>query len=118
MQSLKTYLLCTALSGVLVVGCLHVETGKPIDADKVSQIQKGVTTRSEVEALLGQPMSVAMTGDGRRVLIYNYYKASGTAAPFVGMVNNHSASQRLQIFMTTNNIVQDFEYSTGTNVVH
>src|SRR6266446_5696640 len=111
-------LTCSLATLVFLTACLHVENGRPIDSNKVSQIQKGVTTRAEVESLLGQPTTVAMAGDGKRVLVYTYFKSHTTVAPFVGAVGGERTSQRLQVIVNTNNVVQDFELSSDGNQAH
>jgi len=99
--------------GLLLAGCYSTKMGDPIDADKVSQIQKGVTTRTQVEAMFGAPMSSSMMGDGRRMLVYNYSEFNGhMTGPWSGAGQNRS--QMLQIMLDQNNVVQDYELSDGT----
>jgi len=102
-----------ALVMALAVGCMS--SGQKLEEDKVSQIKKGVTTRAEVEALLGQPSHVTIVGNGKRIMFYQYYemKAKGTsfipyAGAFVGGTNNRQ--QMLQIMLDEHNIVEDLEF--------
>ena len=99
-----------------------------MNADKVSQIKKGVTTRAEVEALLGPPANVFMMPEGKRMMSYSYSstKAEGhaTAAtyiPYVGMFAGGSKGeaqtriQTLQIMLNAKGIVEDYDFADNTN---
>ncbi len=95
-----------------LVGC--ITAGDKVDRDKVSQIKKGVTTRAEVEALLGPPTHVAIVGNGTRLMIYEYHetKVKGQnfipyAGAFIGGTDNRR--QNLQIILNENNVVTDYE---------
>lgn len=61
------------MTAIALTGCMssQSEFGQAMDS-KVGRIQKGVTTRGEVEAWFGQPMQVAMLGGGQRMLYYCY----------------------------------------------
>jgi len=111
-------------------GCFsnNAEYGTQMSADKVSQIKKGVTTRAEVEALLGPPMMVSMMPDEKRMLMYSYTstqtEAHATAAtyiPFVGgVVGGGKAqlqmrTQTLQVMINAKDVVEDYEFSDNTN---
>jgi outer membrane protein assembly factor BamE (lipoprotein component of BamABCDE complex) len=71
----------------LLVGC--VSSGRPINQTKVRQIQKGVSTRSDVELLLGKPTSVTET-DGAigktTTLTYMHISANATPESFIPYV--------------------------------
>lgn len=102
---------------VLISGCSTATSGNKIENDKVSQIKKGVTTRTEVEALFGKPDSVSIMGDGRRMLFYNYTETSATAnaiIPYAGIFMGDKRNMRRQTFQVILNkadIVEDYEYS-------
>jgi len=96
-------------------------------ADKVAQIKKGSTTRTEVEALLGPPANVSILPDGKRMLMYTYVSnkmdahANATAyIPYVGLFagggkgENQNHSQTLQIMVNGSNIVEDYEFHDST----
>ncbi len=57
--------LAVFLSGCFVSDKTVVERGRPIDSEKISQIQIGKTTRSEIFSLLGSPNSII---DGRSTM--------------------------------------------------
>ena len=48
--------------GLIVAGCA-ITYGREFDTTKVSQIQKGKTTKDEVRAMLGEPASTSVTAD-------------------------------------------------------
>lgn len=68
----------------LLGGCAssRSSTGSMLDADQVNRIQQGVTTREQVVALLGEPTSASMVGEGRRMMVY-----SGTQTEAKAQVN-------------------------------
>ena len=120
---------CQAAMAILlcgVFGCYSTSHGNPIDSNKVAGIQKGVTTRSQVEAMLGQPTNVSMLGDGRRMMTYSHTDvdthAKGTSfIPVVGMfaggATGEQHTQTLQVMLDKNDVVQDYEYNNNTKNV-
>jgi outer membrane protein assembly factor BamE (lipoprotein component of BamABCDE complex) len=117
---------CLLLS---LVACSSVdnESGVKVDANKVSQIKKGVTSRAEVEALLGPPTMVSMMPEGRRVLNYTYtatkvegHATAATYIPYVGLFAGGSKAegqtrmQHLQIMVNAQGIVDDYEFQDNT----
>ena len=121
-------ILIIALFGIALSGCMtpgaSSSNGTPINAEKVAQIQKGKTTRAEVETLLGKPTNVGMAGDGKRTMTYMYTETdarikSFVPIPFVGVGTRVAATHRiqhLQIMLTKDGIVDDFEFSDDTKV--
>ena len=100
-----------------VVGCASY--GNKIEVSKLDQIKKGVTTRAEVEALFGLPMNTSLLGDGRRMMLYNYHESQvkgQTFIPYAGafMGGSRSRNQSLQIVLSKDNVVQDFEFNDTT----
>jgi len=128
MKNLCLYL-ATGLIACVLTGCAtsSSEAGTKISADKVSQIQKGVTTRAQIEALLGPADFVSMMPGGKRMLNYNYVntdvQAHATAAsyiPYVGLFaggtkgNMTLRQQRLQIMLDEKGVVEDYDFSDNT----
>lgn len=118
--------LCLSLS---LGACMSInsDAGTRMTADKVAQIKKGVTTRGEVEALLGSPMTVSMTGEGKRVLTYYYssikMESRAGAATFIPLVGPFAASaktqgqiknQTLQVMLNAAGVVEDYEFTDNT----
>lgn len=109
-------LACLAASS----GCMNTSSGTPISTAAVSTIEKGKTTRAEVEALLGKPEMVMMLGDGRRMMSYAYTAtkvginpATAILGPFASG-GGTSRTQTLQIFLTRDGVVEDYELSDST----
>ncbi|MBI2814256.1 MAG: outer membrane protein assembly factor BamE [Opitutae bacterium] len=113
-------------------GCSSTEYGTKIDGNKLTQIKKGITTRAEVEALLGPPMSVTMMTDGKRMLVYQYSATSsnptggGIAAAALSVINpigdligvgskTQTRTQMLQIVVNSAGIVDDYEFNDGSS---
>jgi outer membrane protein assembly factor BamE (lipoprotein component of BamABCDE complex) len=112
-------------------GCVSSTQGnQSLAASKVNLIQKGVTTRAEVEKLLGSPDNIAMMGDGRRMMMYSGAQTASdhggdflSSVPLVGSLvpteNKDTVTRQvLQIVLNQNDVVEDYEYSntaTETN---
>ena len=90
------------LVAVLLVGC-GGSVGKKFDTNKVSLIQKGVTTQDQVLSLFGKPNERGIK-DGKDVWGYSYM--SGGA--FGG-----ASTKRLDIVFDEKKIVYDYTYSEG-----
>lgn len=120
MKKLRSIIYQAALLLVIagfITGCASTSHGTKIDRDKVSQIKKGVTTKAEVELLLGSPTYTAMAGDGRRMMTYSFTEASTTQLiPVVGLFAGSSSTrtQSLQIMITKSGVVEDYEYSDNS----
>jgi outer membrane protein assembly factor BamE (lipoprotein component of BamABCDE complex) len=107
-----------ALFGGLLILAGCATTGTKLDPDAVYRIEKGRTTKSQVETMLGSPMSMSLLPDGRRQAMYLYHSSHGDAllyTPFVnyvagGMVNHR---QTLQVIYK-DDVVQDFEFADTT----
>ena len=109
---------CILFAGVLLCGCVSV--GHQLDQAKVDQIKKGVTTREQVLALVGQPDQITKDGDGIVTFQYMYVHSSATAATyipiagaFVGGAN--TKTQTLSLTFGTNDVVSSLMNSTGGN---
>jgi outer membrane protein assembly factor BamE (lipoprotein component of BamABCDE complex) len=105
------------LSVLLAVGCVNgcATTGTKLDYGSVKQIQKGKTTRAEVEAKIGVPSSVTLLPDGSRQAWYMFTKTSGDVLMYVPYVNYFAGGtinrkQNLQIIYKED-IVQDYEFT-------
>ena len=56
--------------GMALMSCSA--TGTKVDADRLTQFERGTTTYAEVVAALGTPTSMSLAADGSRQLIYAY----------------------------------------------
>ena len=101
-------------------GCMNTSSGTPINAAAVSKIEKGKTTRAEVEAMLGKPDMVVMMGDGKRCLSYSYSATKIGVNPATAMLgpfakaSGSSRVQTLQVFVNKEAVVEDYELSDNT----
>lgn len=73
-----------AVGVVLMAGC--ASTGVQVDQNKLQAFERGVTTRSQIEAALGRPTMVQTMQDGKTTLTYTYANAQVRPATFVPIV--------------------------------
>lgn len=108
----------------LAIGCMTYTQGTRIDESQVSKIKKGVTTRAEIEAMLGPAENVVMMGDGKRMMEYRFMERSAATSPatfipyvnlFAGGVTRRDTHQALQIILGKDGIVEDYEVSDSGN---
>ena len=113
---------------MLVCGCASstVQSGRQIDPAKVSQIQKGITTKTQIEAMFGPSTGTTLMGSGRHLVTYISYtdtsEAHVSAANFIpiagGFVPVHGTGtarvQQLQIIYTSKDVVEDYSFSDNT----
>jgi hypothetical protein len=113
-------LIVLVLPTSLAIGCMTYTQGTRIDESQVSKIEKGVTTRAEIEAMLGPAENVVIMGDGRRMMEYRFMERSATASPamfvpyvnlFAGGTTRRDTHQALQIILGKNGVVEDYEVS-------
>ncbi|MFT3787344.1 MAG: outer membrane protein assembly factor BamE [Tepidisphaeraceae bacterium] len=121
------FIVVLLLSILAVTGCATGRSGRELSAADIQSLHKGVTTRSEVEAKLGPPMSTTMLGDGRRMAMYLFTESTSKARPesfipvvglFVGGNDTTQRQQQLQVIYRESGVVEDFEFadtsSTGS----
>lgn len=96
-------------------GCAsHMEFGTKLDAQSVAFIQKGKTTRTEVEQRLGAPAGIQVLPDGRRQAMYSYMNMSGPAVTWGWSTAEMKRTQAtLQVVYNQAGTVQDYEFSSG-----
>jgi len=92
--------------------------GNKLDSDAVHRIQKGVTTRAQVEAMLGPPGMMSLLPDGRRQGMYIFSQTKGDALFYTPYVNYFAGGtinrkQTLQV-VYKDDVVQDYEFSDTT----
>ena len=113
MKTLLRWLSLSLLTLTLAAGC--ASSGQKVEQDKLSQIKKGVTTRAEVEALLGQPSHVTIVGNGKRIMFYTYSEVKANTASYIPYASifaggTKNRQQMLQIMLNENNVVEDYEF--------
>jgi outer membrane protein assembly factor BamE (lipoprotein component of BamABCDE complex) len=110
------------------VGCASSTQGTKLDASKVSSIQRGVSTRAQIEEMFGAPMNISLMGDGRRQMMYSFTESNhhvkGTtfipiAGAFMGGSEGTVHHQQLQVILTKADVVEDYVMNDGTsNIDH
>jgi len=63
------------LAALVIAGCV-TQHGTPIAQEQISQIKQGVTTKAELLALLGRPISSAQNSDGTEVVTWSYARVA------------------------------------------
>ncbi|MEW6559348.1 MAG: outer membrane protein assembly factor BamE [Pseudomonadota bacterium] len=112
------------LAATLLAGCASAGNealSKQTSASLQQHIQKGVTTKAQVQAILGQPQNVSFNG-GQEQWTYNFAHATPTAVNFVPIVNLfvHQANveqKMLVILFDKNGVVENYSYTHGESVV-
>lgn len=97
-------------------GCASV--GQKIDPASVEKIHKGQTTRSEVIALLGPPMSSTVTSEGKEILMWIYAHSSARGASYIPVVGLFAGgvnanSESVQVVIGTDKLVENFTSHTS-----
>ena len=68
---------------LILAACTRTVTvGHPFDTTKVASLQRGVTTKTEVHAAFGEPVTRNVDGSGGEVWIYHHMSTTGHATPF------------------------------------
>lgn len=119
--------------GLTVAGCATANIGNQnLTARRIAQIKKGITTEAEVIRLLGPPDNITLLPDGRRMMYYSgmQTKTNSNGAAVVAVstltfglgevlmpsdTSQTEQQQTLQIILTKNDIVQDYEYSNNAS---
>lgn len=102
-----------------LAGCASY--GKRVDRTYADQLQKGVTTESEVLSALGQPMSVSYNSNGEKTLHYVHVKSQTKAISFVPIVGlfaggaDTESTTFLIIIDKDTGIVKDWNYSQSNS---
>ena len=95
----KPYTVIIFIVAALMTGC--ASTGHEVDQSKVSQIQKGVTTKAQVREWLGDPEQVAISDSGDETWTYMYMHASAQAQNFIPLVGGFVAGENVENQNTT-----------------
>ncbi len=109
-----------AVTSLSVSGCAMSTTyGQKIEADMVSKIVKGKTTKDEILSWFGQPMQSIMMPDGGRTMYFVYYKRSaGDVFKEYGQVmtgkHKSKGANNLSVVTDKDGIVTDFEHAAGS----
>ena len=107
------------ISALAFSGCAHTH-GKKVDSAAVNQIQKGVTTKAELIARLGEPNSSTQRGDGGEMLMWRYTESQANAATYVPVVWMFAGSRSnkatvLSVLIGADGKVEDFSFTNRNN---
>jgi hypothetical protein len=115
----RTLLLITTV--LSLNSCVSMSSGTPMDEAKISRIRKGVTTRAELEKLLGPPAHVSIMPNGQRALSYFHSGARSDLAAagpmlLVGNAAVRNQTQTLDVRVSSSGIVQDYEFNNTSQL--
>lgn len=99
----------------LLSGCA-MQGGREFDTGYVAQIQRGVTTKTDVRQHLGEPVSVTTAGNGEDVWSYAHQKGPNQMQAVLGAYTGKvpMSMQSLTIIFT-GDTVKDYTFSTSGN---
>ncbi len=107
-------ILIAALSACAVNPATQDYGGQKISRNEIKFIKKGVTSRAEVEARLGQPTTVSITPNDGRIAIYQHVRIVAPHFFSFGSEKVKSERSSLQI-VYQGSIVKDYEYQTSAS---
>ncbi len=100
----------------LISGCAYhgikQETGREIDEGKVSQIQRNVTTSSDVLLWFRAPTTTTKLGDDE-IFVYKFCKSSGGSFVFSGLGSTKTKEMCNELSIVFDKIsgkVKDYSY--------
>ncbi len=116
---MKNIILLTLV--LLAAGC--ASTGTKFDAAQVQTIERGQTTRSELETRFGKPMAVGFDGDGRQTATWIYSHARSQAQSFIPIAGAFVGGvdvqmQQLVVLFDAAGVVSDYNYNDSANAVN
>lgn len=114
----KRYVFVFILAMVIFTqGCVVTRgtLGEPLRDESIAQIKKGVSTTSEVVALLGAPERI-VRGNDREIFHYYYYDGKSPALLLLvlNLVRMEVKSDNLYVFFGRNGLVEEVLYSKRT----
>ncbi len=105
----------------LAVGC--ASTGNKVLKNETSQsvaqkIIKGKTTKDQVRAMFGDPMTTSFTDSGNEIWKYEFVKAHAKAVNFIPLVSlfksgSTGKKKELVVFFDQQGVVQRYSMSTS-----
>lgn len=117
MKLLQIALLSTMT--IFLFGCATV--GSKIDTNNISKLEKGVTTKSQVIALFGKPITETNHATGSTFL-YIFAKTTPSPSTYIPVVNlfhseMNTSTNSLSIDFDKDNIVTNFSNSNSDTSV-
>ena len=123
-------LMVAGVLAVLLAGCAAYQSGpEPMSRDQVDSIQKGATTRAQIESMFGPPTSIAIVDNGDRLASYRTHQTTTppvNGASFIPLVGPFIAAsqdpgtsvrrQTLQVRYSASGVVLDYEFLDTTTL--
>lgn len=94
--------LCIALSAC-------ASSGRQMEAQSLSQIQVGQTTKDDMLAMFGTPMSQTLDTNGKLVMMWHYVKAQSY------VVTTDVKQQMLSVLFDENGVVERYSLIDNVN---
>ena len=114
-------------SGMVIV-CLFflnacASYGSNFDMSRVDDIQKGVTTESEVITFIGKPTGISRTSEGDKILTYIYTSTQVKGATFIPIVGAFAggadvSTKMLQVWIDNTGIVSRYLMNESGSTVN
>jgi hypothetical protein len=119
-----------AVAALLLASCAASQTGQePMTRAQVDSIQKGATTRAQIDAMFGPPISIAIVDNGDRLASYHAHQTTTPpvngasfiplVGPFIAASQDNGTSVRrqiLQVRYSASGVVLDYEFLDTTTV--
>jgi hypothetical protein len=115
-------------AALLLAACAVQPEQQAMSGAQVESIQKGATTRAQVDAMFGPPTSVSIVDNGDRLASYrtrqtNYPPPNAAGliplvGPFIAASQDTTSVRRqtLQVRYSASGVVQDYEFLDTTTV--
>lgn len=105
----KSMLVVCLVAAFAVTGCASYGNSAAADQKTVGQIQKGKSTKADVERIMGKPNQGSFE-DGRSVWFYQNINVSGMAlVPFASLLTNTMDEQNVTIYFDKTDVVEAVE---------
>lgn len=107
-----------ALVAFLLTACATAGTPNVKDQSRISQIEKNVTTKTQVVELFGEPQVTKTTEDGTVIWEYTYVETAVTGATFIPIVGIFAGGATsnvngIEIEFNKNETVKKYTTSSG-----
>lgn len=108
-HTFQFYILTAIMTALLACAPIKVKSGRPFAISQIDMIEKGITTRADIESSFGQPQMEGKDDDGLEIWSYLYIRAS---VPLRGD-KMEEEFQRLTITFMEGDLVKSFSYETS-----
>ncbi len=118
---MKGRVLIAFVAALAMAGC--ASTGNKVLKNETAEtvaakIHKGKTTKDEVRAMFGGPLTTSFTDNGNEIWKYEFTKAHAKAVNFIPVVSmfksgSEGTKKELTIFFDSNGIVKNYTMSTS-----